>query len=804
MGAARKPIREPALEQSHTATAINGPTFAELLRRHRTLAGLSQEALAERSGLTPNGIGALERGTRTRPHPHTIHVLAEALELSPADRAAFAGAATDRRARPANPEPEPALAALPVPPSPVIGREAAIHDIAAILQRADVRQVTLTGIGGVGKTRLALEIARTVANAWPDGVHFIPLAALTDPALFIPTVARAIGLQEQPGDEVRNQLHRRLTGRRILLVLDNLEQLLPGAAEEIAQLLAMTGVVTLLVTSRAPLQIRAELEMPVEPLPLTDAGDSDADADGTAMALFTARARDVRPNFVLTPANAPTIAAICRQLGGLPLAIELAAAWTRVLTPDELLTRLDHVLTVEGARDLPPRQRTMRATLDWSHSLLSHDERTLFRRLAVFAGGFTLEAAEAVLPDERMAAGETLAGLSTLVDHSLVSVNTAADPVRYGLLEPVRQYAGEHLAASGDGAPLRDRHAAWMLELAARAEAGLVGPEQAWWLRLFDAEHPNLRSALRWLTDREELERIAELGWRIVQFWVSRGHFNEGARWLEPLLTRDAELSTLAQLRVRYAVAYLRPGQGRMEESVAFLPGICRLASETGDKHLEAFVNGLSAGLAVYAGDLEAARRYADVARSWYEANRWEWPTLGVYMADAASAVERGDLPAARKLLERAESNMRAGGDWWHLVHIINFACEVALVQGDAEGAAASCREAIDRSRHLGTTSALPDSLALLGGALVVGGHAELATRLFGAVEALRERLGDTMIVSSRRELYRQHLALIDEQLGAEPMADAWRHGRSAPIDDVIEESLTMFNLGPRPDAGPQ
>jgi hypothetical protein len=475
-----------------------------------------------------------------------------------------------------------------------------------------------------------------------------------------------------------------------------------------------------------------------------------------------------------------------------------------VLTPDDLLARLDHVLTVEGARDLPTRQRTMRATLDWSHSLLTPDEQVLFRRLAVFAGGCTLESAEAVCPDEAMAASDVLAGISRLVEHSLVSVDSAADPVRYTMLEPVRQYAGEHLAASGEGAPLRDRHAAWMLTLAERAETGLVGREQAWWLRLFDAEHPNLRSALRWLTDREELERIAEMGWRIVQFWISRGHFNEGARWLEPLLARDAELTTLGRLRVHYTIAYLRPGQGRMEESVQFLPEVSRLASATGDEHLVAYVHGLSAGLAVYAGDLDSARTYADVARDWYERNEWEWPTLGIYMADAASAVERGDLATARQLLERAEVNMRAGGDWWHLVHIINFKCQVAIVQGDALGAASGCREAIERSRRLGTTSALPDSLALLGGALVVGDHPELAARLFGAVEALRERLGDTMIVSSRRELYRDHLARIEEQLGGEAMAEAWQIGRMASLDDVIEQSLAVFGdaLVPEPSTG--
>ena len=452
------------MENMTVDTGNDRAPFGDLLRRYRTLAGMSQELLAERAGLTPNGIGSLERGARKRPHPHTIHAIAEALNLGNAEHNALIEAASGARARPERPKPErvETPAELPISPSPLIGRDQAVREVSELLLRDDVRLVTLTGIGGVGKTRLALEIARTTGGAWPDGVVFVSLAALNDPALLISTLARAIGLQDMAGDQVRQQLHARLKSRRMLLVLDNLEHLLPVAAAEVAELLAATDALTVLATSRAPLQIRAELEMPVGPLSLGQPAESGDDGAGTAVELFVLRARDVRPSFELTDANAATIAAICRQLGGLPLAIELAAAWTRVLTPDDLLARLDHVLSVEGARDLPTRQRTMRATLDWSHSLLSPAEQVLFRRLAVFSGGFTLEAAEAVCPDGPEGAGDVLEGVGRLVEHSLVTSNTATEPVR------VRD--------AGAGAAVRGRapRHQWRRRLAARPACAVL------------------------------------------------------------------------------------------------------------------------------------------------------------------------------------------------------------------------------------------------------------------------------------------------------------------------------------------
>src|ERR687893_1684790 len=381
-----------------------GSTFGGRLRRLREAAGLTQEELASRAGLTPNAVSALERGERRRPYPHTVRSLADALGMPEGERPSFLASVPKRGA--AGPEVHypargPPAPTMPNPPTPLVGREGEVREVRELLLSGHgPRLLTLTGIGGVGKTRLALEAARAslAGDGFPDGASFVPLAPLGDPALVLPAVARSLGLREAEGRGAAEALRAYLGERRTLLVLDNFEHLL-GAAAGVAALIEACPALRVLATSRAPLRVRGEQEYPVRPLALPPSTNNPSEEDvlrTPSGRLFAERASAASPSFSLTPQNAHAVAAICWRLAGLPLALELAAAKVRLLEPAALLPRLDRALSAGWARDLPERQRNMRATLDWSYELLSEPERRLLRRLSVFVGGFTLQATEAV------------------------------------------------------------------------------------------------------------------------------------------------------------------------------------------------------------------------------------------------------------------------------------------------------------------------------------------------------------------------------------------------------------------------
>ncbi len=612
----------------------------------------------------------------------------------------------------------------------------------------------------MGKTRLAVEVARDAEDRFTDGAVFVGLASLPDPFLVATEALRSLGLREVEDRTPSEALRHHLREKHLLLVLDNLEHLL-DAAVEVAGLLEGCPGLVVLATSRAPLRVRGEHEYPVPPLALPSSTRNIAGEDvlkAPSSRLFLERAQAVSPDFAITEENAGYVAAICWRLAGLPLALELAAAKSRFMEPAALLSRLDRTLSTAWTRDLPERQRTMRSTLDWSHDLLTEEERVLFRRLSVFSGGFTLEAAEGVCAFGESIPEDILELLGRLIEQSLVTVHRDTESPRYGMLEPVRQYGLEKLEKCGEIAATRERHAEHFVALAETAKPVFLGPEYPVWSGRLEREHDNLREVLRWGQEGGNvcsgLRLVGALSW----FWWMRGYLNEGRRWAEELLWQpfgdDHPRCTLTRAGALCAAGELAFGQGDLaraaglfEESLALYRGLeddagvaavlvelGQVARAQGDHDRAAALSEESLDLGRTLGDtrvaaialstlgrVEGHRGNTEGAIAHYEESLALFRKIGhgrgsaYTLANLAVAAHgRGDLERALSLNEESLSIYSGLGDKSGMALVLTNLGDVARERGEEDRAVALYNEALAMHKELGNERGMARALGRL------------------------------------------------------------------------------------------
>jgi predicted ATPase len=777
---------------------VSRSTFGELLRQHRLASALSQEALAERAQLSQDAIRSLESGRRRSPRPATVALLADALALSPAERAALIAAAADEappapadapEAPDAPTPPYRPSATLPYLPSALIGREREEAAVTHLLRQSGVRLLTLTGPGGVGKTRLALAIARAIQGAYADGAVFVDLSPLRDPALVSAALARALDLPEANAQSTQDLLMAYLREKETLLVLDNVEQVAP-AARFVADLVAVCPNLTVMATSRVALRVRAEQQFPVPPLdtPGPESLPREDLQHYAAVQLFLARARAIQADFALSDTNIAPIAEICRRLDGLPLAIELAAARIRLLPPAALLSRLERRLPLltGGARDLPDRQRTLRAAIAWSYDLLTQDEQALFRRLGVFVGAATLAAIEAICAPEADASTErgwdVMEEVTALVEHSLLHSNQSGGEPRVGMLETLREYAVEQLAASGEMEMLQRSHALYYLGMAEQAQAALSGPDKAAWLGRLEREHDNLRAALEWVQQRGEREIGLRLGAALWRYWQIHGHIREGNERLERLLSvadtdgNHAVLAARAQALIgagwlAHSLDRFEQASARFEESAALQRDASGITNLLANNAMEARAmgdyrratalleeclalcrahgdrtsiggGGLGLSLARLAlvlgeqGDDDRATALWQECLDLHQELGDRGGIAAALLGLSDIARNRGDSQQTRRFGTESLALFRELGEQWAIGFALNNLALASYSDGDLAGANTLSAEAVEVFRQVGTGSALAEGLATVG--RVARAHGDLEEAQRSLVEALR------------------------------------------------------------------
>lgn len=746
-----------------------------LLKRYRVAAALTQEKLAERADLSARAISDLERGVKRHPYPETVRRLIQALRLDEETAARLRGAAWPESGVDdpwQTPGPVAPRTFLPTQPTPFIGRQKEIEELQTLFSRGAIRLLTLAGPGGVGKTRLALQVAGDVGPLFPDGVSFVSLGPLADSAGVPAAIASSLEIRELRGLSIVEVLTAYLRSRKMLLLLDNFEHLLP-AAGVVSRLLASCPQLVIMVTSRTVLHLAAEREYPVPPLAIPIPGHlpaAEALSRYDSIQLFVQRVQAVNPAFRMTKDNASTVAEICCRLDGLPLAIELAASRTKLLPLPALLERLSGSLKLleGGARDVPSRQQTLWNTIQWSYALLSSEEQALFAHLSVFSGRCSLEAAESVCTREGDL--DLLEGLASLIDKSLVRQTGDEEP-RFEMLETLREYASEQLVANGAEESVRQRHAAYYLSFAGRAEPQLIGLDQMRWLDRVEREHENLRAALRWCIERgeqgqgEETAWSAEAGVRLAAslhwFWLFRDHHREGLTWLEQSLARGVSAPANVRAKALCNAGILAGLVGEMAASKTFLTRSVALSQEIGDRYQ------LSMALAVlgstpWSDDWdEPSAAVLEESLALARAVGDEW-LIGhallhsVFRIANSVATTRGEeRAAARTAGEEGLSRFKEAGDRVAAAMLRLSLGWIALYEGDYSLSRTAFTACLPVLRVLGWNTTLGDALIGLGDAARRQGDHQGAAALYAEAVALYRPVGDRLAPVLARALCR-------------------------------------------------
>lgn len=737
---------------------------------------------------------------------------------------------------------------LPTQPTPFLGREREVGEVKATLMRDDVSLLTLIGPGGVGKTRLALQAAADLLDEFEDGVFLVPLAPISDPMLVVPTIAHNLGVQEASGEPLLSTLQGYLRDKHLLLVLDNFEQVL-DAAPQVAQLIVTSEALKVLATSRASLHLSMEHQYPVPSLSLPDPRrlpPVENLSQYEAVALFIARAQAANNAFTVNNANAPAVAEICVRLDGLPLAIELAAARIKILSPQAILERLGSRLKLlrDGAKDLPARQQALRSTIEWSYDLLTLPEQGLFARLGIFAGGCTLEAAETVCSPQDDLELDALDGMASLVDKNLLLQREEAHgEVRFAMLETIREYAAERLEQSGDAGTLRQRHLDYFLTFAEETEPQLRGADQDLWLERLEREHDNLRLALGWSLQGGSIEAVEE-GLRLVgalyRFWFMHSHLAEGSRWLQLALDKSSASEaqddpglSIAQKAARAkalnglgALTWLRGDldaaltqynksltlwkqigetkgvgtalnnmavvaeeKGDYVQARALLEESLALKREIGDKAGIASSLGNLSSVVYELGDVEKARPLAEESLKLERELGNKMGIAGRLNMLGNIAITQNDLATARRLHEESLAIKQALGDKWGVSTSFHNLAHILISEGDYAKGRDMLIDSLRLTEEVGNKVAIPaliEECALL--ALEVG-QPERAAWLYGAAHALRETL-DAPLPGSDRSAYESYIARVREQLDDPTFSRAWAEGQAAGMEQAISYAI--------------